>query len=295
MSDGFSLSDAISGSNNPNPNPNAQPTPWGNQPAYPGAPGAYPGAPGAYPGAPGAYPGAPGAYPGAPAPGAYPGAPGAYPGAPAPGTYPGAPGAYPGAPGWPAAPNTYFGGPPAPRSSTDTSGTFPSDTSGMYPAPGQPSGGSGGAQPNAPPSAPSVPMKVPFDLPLHSGCVPRLLITIVGAVNPNAKGFKFDFKKGNDVAFHFNPRFNENNKRVIVCNTKLQDTWGREDRTAPRFPFEAGKPFKIQVLCEVDHFKIAVNDAHLMQYNHRIKELNQITKLCVDGDISLTSVTPAMI
>ncbi|XP_075782366.1 galectin-3 [Pelodiscus sinensis] len=271
MADGFSLSDALSGSGNANPN--APPNqgwpagPWGNQPGafqgYPGAPGAYPGAPGAYPGAPGAYPGAPGAYPGAP--GAYPGAPGAYPGAP--GAYPGAPGAFPGA----------------------------------TPAPGQPPSGPGPASgPQFGPGfgstpQPGGPLKVPFDLPLQSGLMPRLLITIVGTVNPHPSRFALDFKKGDDVAFHFNPRFNEDNRQVIVCNTKSQNNWGTEERTSPRFPFEAGKPFKIQVLCKTDHFKIAVNDAHLLQYNYRLRNLNEITKLSISGDISLTSVMPSML
>lgn len=57
--------------------------------------------------------------------------------------------------------------------------------------------------------------------------------------------FSLDFKRGNDVAFHFNPRFKEDHKKVIVCNSKFQDVWGKEERTAPRFPFEAGKPFKV--------------------------------------------------
>uniref|UniRef100_A0A8D0GK30 Galectin n=1 Tax=Sphenodon punctatus TaxID=8508 RepID=A0A8D0GK30_SPHPU len=271
MADGFSLSDALAGGGNPNPN--AQPAPWGNQPGYPGGfSGPYPGAPGAYPGAPtgpGAYPGAPGAYPGAPtAPGAYPGAPGAYPGAP---------GAYPGAPTGP----------------------------GTFPAPGQPQSGPG-TQPSAPQTGPGfgptpasggspASLKVPCEIPLQSGLVPRLLITIVGTANPNANRFTLDFKKGHDIAFHFNPRFNEDNRRVIVCNAMIQNNWGKEERTAPRFPFEAGKPFKIQVLCEADQFKIAVNDAHLVQFNHRVRNLNEINKLSIAGDVTLTSVTPTMI
>ncbi|KAJ7421166.1 Galectin-3 [Pitangus sulphuratus] len=107
--------------------------------------------------------------------------------------------------------------------------------------------------------------------------------------------FSLDFKRGNDVAFHFNPRFNEDHKKVIVCNSKFQETWGKEERTAPRFPFEAGKPFKLQILCEADHFKVAVNDAHLLQYNFREKRLNEVTKLCIAGDVALTSVVPTMI
>ncbi|XP_070605735.1 galectin-3 isoform X2 [Erythrolamprus reginae] len=311
MSDGFSLSDALSGSNNRNPN--MQPSPWGSQACtlgYPGAPGAYPGAPGAYPGAPGAYPGAPGAYPGAP--GAYPGAPGAYPGAP--GAYPGAPGAFPSAPGaFPSAPGSYptaqgtcpggvvpvscFGGPPGPGTFSNTPGVVPPGASGMYPVPGQPPSDRG-AQPTAPQSGPggfNAPLIVPFELPLHSGLVPRLLITVTGTVNPKPNRFQVDLKKGDDIAFHFNPRFHEDNRKVIVCNTKIRNVWGTEDRTAPRFPFEAGKPFKIQILCEADQLKIAVDDAHLMQYKHRIKELQQITKLYVSGDVTLTSVSPFMI
>ncbi|NWX33163.1 LEG3 protein, partial [Notiomystis cincta] len=264
------LSDALGNSNNPAPcAPTAQGWPsWGgNQPAAPGAFPGYPGAPGAYPGAPGPYPGAPGPYPGAP--GAYPGAPGPYPGAP--GAYPGAPGAYPGAPG------AYPGGPAGPGAYPGAPGAFPGApaATGPFPAPGQP--------------------PIPFELPLQTGLVPRLLITITGTVNPNPDRFSLDFKRGNDVAFHFNPRFNEDHKKVIVCNSKFQNNWGKEERTAPRFPFEAGKPFKLQILCETDHFKVAVNDAHLLQYNFREKRLNEVTKLCIRGDIALTSVVPTMI
>ncbi|NWZ35691.1 LEG3 protein, partial [Brachypodius atriceps] len=277
------LSDALSNSNNPAPcAAPAQGWPsWGNQPAapgafpgYPGAPGAYPGAPGAYPGAPGAYPGAPGAYPGGPAgpgayPGAFPGAPGATGPFPAPGQPPSGPGFGPSAPhGGPAPPH---GGPAPPHG-----------------GPAPPHGGP------TPYGGPTPAMKVPFELPLQAGLVPRLLITITGTVNPNPNRFSLDFKRGDDIAFHFNPRFNEDHKKVIVCNSKFQNNWGKEERTAPRFPFEAGKPFKLQILCEADHFKVAVNDAHLLQYNFRERRLNEVTKLCIAGDIALTSVVPTM-
>ncbi|KFO74617.1 Galectin-3, partial [Cuculus canorus] len=214
------------------------------------------------PPAPGAFP----TFPGCPAaaPGPYPGGPGAYPGAPGP--YPGAPGAFPGAPGGP----------------------------GPHCAPGQPHGGPGFGHP-PPQGGPAPPLKVPFELPLQAGLLPRLLITITGTINHNPNRFSLDFKRGKDIAFHFNPRFKEDDKRVIVCNSMFQDKWGREERIAPRFPFEPGKPFKLQVLCEVDHFKVAVNDAHLLQYNFREKKLNEITKLCIAGDITLTSVMPTMI
>ncbi|KAM6181873.1 galectin-3 [Erethizon dorsatum] len=237
------------------PNPQGWPGAWGNQPGA----GGYSGA--AYPGA---YPGqAPGTYPGQVPPGGYPGqpAPGGYPGQPAPGGYPGqAPGAYPG----PTAPGSYPGAAP-------------------------------GAYPSASPyGAPSGPLTVPYELPLPGGIMPRMLITILGTMKPNANRLALDFKRGNDVAFHFNPRFNENNRRVIVCNTKQNNAWGREERQQA-FPFESGKQFKIQVLVEPDLFKVAVNDAHLLQYNHRMRNFTEINKLGISGDITLTSASYTMI
>ncbi|XP_065539954.1 galectin-3 isoform X2 [Lathamus discolor] len=206
---------------------------------------------------------------------AYPHPPGLYPGAPGP--YPGGPGPYPGGPG------PYPRGPPG-------HGPGP----GPYPAPGQPLSGPGFGPPH-PHGGPAPPMTVPFELFLQAGLSPRMLITITGSVNPSPSRFSLDFKKGNDIAFHFNPRFNEDHRKVIVCNSMFHNHWGKEERTAPRFPFEAGKPFKLQILCEADHFKVAVNDAHLLQYSFREKRLNEITKLCIAGDITLTSVTPTMI
>ncbi|EFB20188.1 hypothetical protein PANDA_019441, partial [Ailuropoda melanoleuca] len=231
-----------------------------NPQGWPGQWGNQPAGAGGYPGVsyPGVYPGQapPGGYPGQAPPGGYP-AP-AYPGPPAPGAYPGQP-----------------SGP------------------GAYPPPGQPS--APGAHPAAGPfGIPAGPLTVPYDLPLPGGVRPRMLITILGTVKPNANRLALDFKRGNDVAFHFNPRFNEDNKRVIVCNTKLDNIWGKEERQMA-FPFESGKPFKIQVLVESDHFKVAVNDAHLLQYNHRMKNLQEISKLGISGDIDLTSASHAMI
>ncbi|XP_020843640.2 galectin-3-like [Phascolarctos cinereus] len=147
---------------------------------------------------------------------------------------------------------------------------------GAYPGPGHPSapGAYPSSGPMVTPSGPTPPLggplMVPYDLPLPGGIMPHMLITIMGTMKPNANKLALDFKNGNDVAFRFNPRFNEGNRRVIVCNSKFDNNWGKEERQA-MFPFEAGKPFKIQVFIEIDHFKVAVNDAHLLQYNHRMK------------------------
>ncbi|XP_036291994.1 galectin-3 [Pipistrellus kuhlii] len=259
-----------------NPNPQGWPGPWGNPPA--GA-GGYPGAayPGTYPGQapPAAYPGQtpPTAYPWQTPPAAYPGQtpPTAYPGQTPPAAYPGQtpPTAYPGQ-----TPPASYPGQVPPQSSLDP----------PQPAyPGQNTQDIFLPQPNVPAGR----LTMPYENVFPEGLMPHMLITVMGIVNLNAKSFVLDFKIRNDIAFHFNPRFNE---KVIVCNTNINNRWGQEERTAT-FPFEAGKPFKILVLVESQHFKVAVNDNHLLMYNHRMKNLKDIKSLVASGDISLTSIS----
>ncbi|XP_069476637.1 galectin-3-like [Ambystoma mexicanum] len=278
MADEFSLADAVTGVSHPtntqgaNPEqpPSWSPNPWGQYPGAPGGGQQYPGFPPAgqpYPGYPGAVP----TYPGMPAPGQ------PYPGPPANGQqFPGAPGAGQPFPLFPGAGQTFPG----------FSGPSPTPTGPSAPQPSAPSGPQ--------PGGPAMPLKVPFELPLPSGMMPRLLITIQGSPNKNCHRFTLDFKRKHDIALHYNVRFDENPK-VIVRNSMINDRWGQEERQAPKFPFEIGKPFQIQCLCERDCFKFAVNGEHLLQFNHRMKELNEVTALSIHGDVTLTSCAPTMV
>ncbi|KAG1973208.1 galectin-3b [Pimephales promelas] len=226
---------------------------WPGQPANP----IWPGQP-ANPALPG-QPANPG-WPGQPANPAWPGQPAnpAWPGQPANPAWPGQPSqpTWPGQPGQPTAP-----GWPAPAPQT-----------GPYGAPNQ------------------TPLTVPFDLPLLNGAFNKMLITINGEVKPDAKIITLNFNRGNDIAFHFNPRFNENGKQVIVRNSMIGNQWGREERELPSFPFVPGKPFEMKILCTDTEFKVAVNKSHLLEFKHRIRELNQIRGLSISNDVSLSSV-----
>lgn len=51
-----------------------------------------------------------------------------------------------------------------------------------------------------------------------------------------------------DVAFHFNPRFKESGKKVIVRNSFIDQKWGSEERQLDSFPFIEGKPFEVRHL-----------------------------------------------
>ncbi|XP_070834627.1 galectin-3 [Chaetodon trifascialis] len=277
----------------------------GQYPPAPGAPGQFPSSPGAPGQFPGQYPpeGAPGQLPGGPVPyptGPFPSGPGAppgpYPNVPFPGSQPGGgngmygpggPGAFPppaGPGSFPAFPAGGF--PPIPPGSWG-----PSAGGGFPPAPGPFGHSPGPMGPYGGPAAPGGMLMMPYDLPLHAGMMPRLLITIVGEPTPGADRFQVDFIKGPDIVFHFNPRFNE---QTIVRNSNLGGCWGPEEREGG-FPFVQGRRFELKILVEEEMFKVAVDGAHLLEYEHRVGGLEEVTLVRVAGDLILHSAAPSMI
>lgn len=59
---------------------------------------------------------------------------------------------------------------------------------------------------------------------------------------------------GNDIAFHFNPRFEEGG--YVVCNTKQNGQWGPEERKM-QMPFQKGMPFELCFLVQRSDFKVS--------------------------------------
>ncbi|XP_036454161.1 galectin-4-like [Colossoma macropomum] len=133
-------------------------------------------------------------------------------------------------------------------------------------------------------------LKVPYVQILPEGLKDQTLIAIYGVPKPNAEGFEINICNGTDIAFQFNPRFNEDGKQVIVRNTRINGFWGSEERELPVFPFTPGKPFEIKILCTSSGFRVEVDNNHLLNYTHRVKELDQITHLHIHQDIFLERV-----
>ncbi|KAK9534019.1 hypothetical protein VZT92_009094 [Zoarces viviparus] len=162
---------------------------------------------------------------------------------------------------------------------------------GFPPAPGPFGPGPGPMGPYGGPAAPGGMLMVPYDLPLQSGIMPQLVITIEAEPVPGADRFQVDFFKGPEVVFHLNPRFHE---QTVVRNSNLGGCWGPEERDA-FFPFVPGRRFELKILVEEDSFKVAVDGNHLLEYEHRVGGLEEVNLLRVTGDIVLYSVAPNMI
>uniref|UniRef100_A0A3B4E085 Galectin n=1 Tax=Pygocentrus nattereri TaxID=42514 RepID=A0A3B4E085_PYGNA len=131
-------------------------------------------------------------------------------------------------------------------------------------------------------------LRVPYVQVLPEGLKDQTQITISGEPKPNAEKFAIDICKGDNIAFHFNPRFNEDGNQVIVRTTRIEGVWGPEERELPFFPFSPGKPFEI--LCTSSGYRVEVNNEYLLHYSHRIKELHQITHIQIRQNVVLKHV-----
>ncbi|XP_032178183.1 galectin-9 isoform X1 [Mustela erminea] len=135
---------------------------------------------------------------------------------------------------------------------------------------------------------PTLTYPVPFFTSIPGGLYPSKSIFVSGTVLPTAQRFHINLRSGSDIAFHLNPRFDEN---VVVRNTQINSSWGSEERSLSRqMPFARGRSFSVWITCEGYGLKVAVDGQHLLEYSHRLKNLPAINSLEVGGDVQLTHV-----
>uniref|UniRef100_A0AAZ1XUG7 Galectin n=1 Tax=Oreochromis aureus TaxID=47969 RepID=A0AAZ1XUG7_OREAU len=108
---------------------------------------------------------------------------------------------------------------------------------------------------------------IPFRGQLVNGLSVGRSIIIKGETNQNAESFS---------------RF--------VRNSFLSDCWGHEETVLASFPFTAGQYFEMIIRCDSQHFRVAMNGQHQLDYKHRMKELSAINQVEVKGDVTLLAV-----
>uniref|UniRef100_A0A8C8TXW5 Galectin n=1 Tax=Peromyscus maniculatus bairdii TaxID=230844 RepID=A0A8C8TXW5_PERMB len=131
---------------------------------------------------------------------------------------------------------------------------------------------------------------VPFSGTIQGGLQEGLQITIHGIVQPFADKFAVNFQSGfsgNDIVFHFNPRFE--NGGYVVCNTKQKGHWGPEERKM-QMPFQKGVPFELCFLVQRSDFQVMVNKNFFVQYPHRVPYQLADT-IAVSGALQLSFIT----
>lgn len=72
--------------------------------------------------------------------------------------------------------------------------------------------------------------------------------------NRFAINFRTGSDDGSDIAFHFNPRLQEN---CTIRNSCSGGNWGGEERDQPEFPFELKDTCEIAIQAQPDRFVVS--------------------------------------
>ncbi|XP_061780429.1 galectin-3b [Nerophis lumbriciformis] len=183
------------------------------------------------------------------------------------------------------------------------SGSWPAPQSGGGPSPSQGGGGPGGSGSWPAPQSGGGPspsqgtgpkptsLAVPFSQSFPHGLRSGTNISISGKIKANPNKFVVDFGSSRDLAFHFNPRFNEYGKKVVVRNSRISNKWGPEERHLDgRFPFTAGQPFQMRIQCTDQMFKVFVDSNPPLEFKNRGTPLGKVDKLTIYEDVTLSQV-----
>ncbi|KAL1780171.1 galectin-9 isoform X1 [Sigmodon hispidus] len=151
---------------------------------------------------------------------------------------------------------------------------------------------------------------IPFSGTIQGGLREGLQITIQGIIYYTANDFRgcvgrqmavsfqslrtyritVNFQtghSGDDIAFHFNPRFEDGG--YVVCNTKQKGHWGPEERKM-QMPLQKARPFELCFLVQNSGFKVMVNKSLFTQYSHRVP-YHLVDTLAVNGSLQLSLIT----
>ncbi|XP_070416966.1 galectin-9B-like [Equus przewalskii] len=130
----------------------------------------------------------------------------------------------------------------------------------------------------------------PFSATIQGGLQEGLQITVRGTVLASSgTRFAVNFQTGrsdDDIAFHFNPQFEEGG--YLVCNTKEKGRWGQEEKR--HLPFQRRSPFELSFLVLSSCFQVMLNGSPFVRYPHRVP-FHRVDTLSVTGTVQLSSIS----
>ncbi|KAK7140408.1 hypothetical protein R3I94_012881 [Phoxinus phoxinus] len=132
---------------------------------------------------------------------------------------------------------------------------------------------------------------------IKGGLRPTMRLIVMGIVHKQPKSMivlvscqskgEGDEEIEGDVGLELKVNFSE---KAVLRNARLSGQWGTSETALSFFPFAPGEPFKMEIVCEHQQFRILVDGQPLCGFSHRLTHLASLTALRVHGDLQLTKV-----
>ncbi|XP_037550805.1 galectin-related protein A-like [Nematolebias whitei] len=129
---------------------------------------------------------------------------------------------------------------------------------------------------------------------IKGGMRPAMKLVIMGIVNKKPKSIEVSLSSkpqeeedGGDVGLQMKVSFAD---KAVHRNARLSGQWGQCENTMSFFPFAPGEPFKMEIVCEHQQFRVLVDGQPLCGFTHRLSLLSSLTSLRILGDLQLTKV-----
>uniref|UniRef100_A0A8C6WWA2 Galectin n=1 Tax=Neogobius melanostomus TaxID=47308 RepID=A0A8C6WWA2_9GOBI len=139
-------------------------------------------------------------------------------------------------------------------------------------------------------------LSVPFSGRIRGGMRPGKKIIVMGIVDLEPDSFDVSLTCGrdsekedppSDVALKLTARFSE---RKFLRNARVSGKWTEEEASTDYFPFIPDQPFRMEIHCEHQRFRIFVDGHQLFDFYHKIKSLPSIDTVRIDGDLHITKL-----
>ncbi|XP_053731894.1 galectin-related protein-like [Synchiropus splendidus] len=140
-------------------------------------------------------------------------------------------------------------------------------------------------------------LTVPFSGRIRGGMRPGKKIIVMGIVDLEPESFAVSLTCGRDsekeenekqdVALKLTARFSD---RQFLRNACVSGKWTDEEASTAYFPFIPDQPFRIEIHCEHQRFRIFVDGHQLFDFYHKVKSLPSIDTVRIQGDLQITKL-----
>ncbi|XP_034065843.1 galectin-related protein-like isoform X1 [Gymnodraco acuticeps] len=139
-------------------------------------------------------------------------------------------------------------------------------------------------------------LTVPFSGRIRGGMRPGKKIIVMGIVELEPESFDVSLTCGrdsekddtlHDVALKLTARFND---RQFMRSARIAGKWTAEEASTDYFPFIPDQPFRIEIHCEHQRFRIFVDGHQLFDFYHKVKSFTSIDTVQIQGDLQITKL-----